>query len=201
MLDTEMITEELMEYFAELDPDERRSRLEVISDEGSTDSDIVDFCRAMYKRRYTDPKDPKHTVDNWLWKIVYLPGLYSKRGFLKSALRKEAAATVGDLMLKAPGRYSELEKALLYLEFRNAARRYLSTCNSDRYGSRFLGMKKSTSDDRNYKAAEDIWRASSGLAAASGEEERLSIWCTALRDELYEYDIACGEYYSSFRAE
>ena len=98
-------------------------------------------------------------------------------------------------MLKEQDSYSDTERSLLYLEFRNAARRYLSTCNSDSYGSRLFGMKRSTAEDRRYKAAEDIWRASSGLAAVSGEEKKLEIWCTALRDELYQYDSSCRDYY------
>jgi len=194
MADPQMSREELMEYFAELDPDERQRMLDAIAD-SDIDSSITTFCRRMFRRRYTDPKDPGHKVDNWLWKIVYLPGLYSKRGLLQRAVRKEAADTISELMLKDQDSYSDTEKSLLYLEFRNAARRYLSTCNSDSYGSRLFGMKRSTAEDRRYKAAEDIWRASSGLASASGEEKKLEIWCTALKDELFQYDSSCREYY------
>ena len=199
MADPEMIREDLMEYFAELDPDKRQEMLNGIAD-SDIDSDITAFCRKMYKRRYTDPKDPGHRVDNWLWKIVYLPGLYSKRGLLMRIVRKEAADAVSELMLKDPDSYSNTEKSLLYLEFRNAARRYLSTCSSDRYGSRMFGLKRSTAEDRKYKAAEDIWRASAGLASAAGEEQKLEIWCTALRDELYQYDSACQTYYEEFES-
>ena len=199
MADPDINREDLMEYFAELDPDERQHMLDAIEDSDIDDS-ITDFCRKMYQRRYTDPKDPGHKVDNWLWKIVYLPGLYSKRGMLMRIVRKEAADAVSELMLKDSDSYSDMEKSLLYLEFRNAARRYLSTCNSDRYGSRLFGMKRSTADDRRYKAAEDIWRASAGLASAAGEEKKLEIWCTALRDELYQYDSACQTYYEEFES-
>lgn len=197
MADPQLSREDLMEYFAELDPEKRQHMLDAIAD-SDIDSGITDFCRKMYQRRHTDPKDPKHLVDNWLWKIVYLPGLYSKRGLLTRIVRKEAAATVSELMLQDPDSYSETEKSLLYLEFRNAARRYLSTCNSDSYGNRLFGMKRSTAEDRKYKAAEDIWRASGGLASASGEEKKLGIWCAALRDELYQYDSACKDYYEKF---
>lgn len=199
MADPEMIREDLMEYFTELDPGERRRMLEVIAD-SDIDSSITDFCRRVYKRRHTDPKDPGHKVDNWLWKIVYLPGLYAKKGLLMRFVRKEAAETVAELMLKDPNRYSDMEKTLLYLEFRNVARRYLSTCNSDRYGARLFGMKKSTAEDRKYKAAEDLWRASVGMATASGELDRLEIWCTALKDELYQYDRTCIPYYEELES-
>ena len=154
------------------------------------EQDVVEGCPFG-----CDPKDPDHKVDNWLWKIVYLPGLYSKKNFLRKAVSLEAEAAVRDLQLEDAGSYSDTEKTLLYLEFRNAAKRYLSTTKSDRYGSKLLGLKKAGPEDKAKKAAEDIWRASKGLAVASGETERLEIWCAALRDELIQFDKSCESYY------
>ena len=57
MADPQMSREELMEYFAELDPDERQRMLDAIAD-SDIDSSITTFCRRMFRRRYTDPKDP-----------------------------------------------------------------------------------------------------------------------------------------------
>ena len=66
MADPDINREDLMEYFAELDPDKRQRMLDAIED-SDIDNSITDFCRTMYQRRYTDPKDPGHKVDNWLW--------------------------------------------------------------------------------------------------------------------------------------
>lgn len=193
MIDPGMIDKELIEYFRELSPRNRRLMFGAI--EGQ-DEELMEFCKKLYLARHTDPKDPDHVVDNWLWKIVYLPGLYSKRSFLKKAVSHEAEATIKDLRLENAGSYSDVEKTLLYLEFRNAAKRYLSTTKNDRYGSKFLGLKKAGAEEKSRKAAEDIWRASRGLAVASGETERLEIWCAALRDELIQFDKTCGPFYA-----
>jgi hypothetical protein len=192
MIDPGLISRELIEYFRELSPRARRLRFEAIDGE---DEQTMSFCEKLYRIRYTDPKDPDHKVDNWLWKIVYLPGLYSKKNFLRKAVSLEAEAAVRDLQLEDAGAYSDTEKTLLYLEFRNAAKRYLSTTKSDRYGSKLLGLKKAGPEDKAKKAAEDIWRASRGLAVASGETERLEIWCAALRDELIQFDKSCESHY------
>lgn len=194
MIDTALINEELTKYFRELSPRDRRlmfEHIEGLSDEAS------DLCRKLYKARYTDPKDPEHVVDNWLWKMVYLPGLYSKKFFFRAGIKSEADRTVKDLMLEDTSAYSDLEKTILYLEFRNVAKRYLSTCGNDNYASKMLGLRKAGPEEKKIKAAEDIWGASRGFAAAAKEEERLEIWCAALRDELFQYDEISKEYYEA----
>lgn len=51
---------------------------------------VEDFCRTLYQERYTHPKQPGRKVGNWLWKFVYLPGLYKRRRFLgKGAMKQE----------------------------------------------------------------------------------------------------------------
>ena len=90
MIDPGMIDKELMEYFRELSPRDRRVMLDDLEEQDNLNQDVLQFCRKLYNERYTDPKDPEHRVDNWLWKMVYLPGLYSKRKMLRSPLRKEA---------------------------------------------------------------------------------------------------------------
>ena len=192
MIDPGMIDKELMEYFRELSPVERKRMFERIE---GLDPEVEEFCRNLYRDRHTDPKDPEHSVDNWLWKIVYLPGLRTKSALMKSAVKNEAQGTIMDLHLEDPGQYSDMEKTLLYLEFRNAAKRYLSTCNGTKYGSTLFGMKHASEEEKKAKAAEDIWKASKGIARAAGEEDRLEIWCLALRDELYQYNQACKHYY------
>ena len=54
MADPDINREDLMEYFAELDPDKRQRMLDAIED-SDIDNRITDFCRTMYQRRYTDP--------------------------------------------------------------------------------------------------------------------------------------------------
>ena len=179
-------------YFEILSPRDRRLMFEELTE---IDEGVQAFCRTLYRERYQDKKDPERRVDNWLWKVVYLPGLYRKRKMLKKAIANEAAGTLKDLHLEDPDGLSEAERYILYCEFRNAAKRYLSTCSGVNYGSRLFGMKKASDADKKKKACEDIWMASRGFALAAGEEERLTLWCDAFHDELMAYYPAGKAYY------
>lgn len=179
-------------YFRILSPRDRRLMFEELT---GIDDQTREFCRTLYRERYQDKKDPERRVDNWLWKAVYLPGLYKKRKMLRKAIANEAEGTLKDLHLEEPDKLSENEKNVLYNEFRNVAKRYLSTCNGVNYGSKLLGMKKASDAEKKKKACEDIWMASRGFALASGEEDRLRLWCDAFYDELMEYYPFGKSYY------
>lgn len=179
-------------YFEILSPRDRRLLFDELS---GLDEETQEFCRRIYRERYQDKKDPERRVDNWLWKAVYLPGLYKRRKLLGKAIANEVAETLKDLHLEDPEELSETEKFILYNEFRNAAKRYLSTCKGVNYGNKLFGLKKATEDDKKKKACEDIWMASRGFALAAGEEERLSLWCEAFYDELMVYYSAGKKYY------
>ena len=56
-------------------------------------------------------------------------------------------------------------------------------------------MKKASDAEKKKKACEDIWMASRGFALASGEEDRLRLWCDAFYDELMEYYPFGKSYY------
>lgn len=182
------------DYYAETDPDERWRIFCYLSGK-ETDRDLLDFCKQIYKERYHDPAHPDRTVDLYLWKCVYLPGLYKKKGFIRKAFQREMEQTLKELHLSDPGSLTEAEKQCLYMEFRNAARRYLDTCRSDGYGNRFLGLKKASMKQKYEKAGEDIWMMSAGLAHAAGEEERMSLWCDALYEEVCAFNRAAAERY------
>ena len=193
MIDLSTVDKQLMKYFRELSPRDRRLMLDDMED---LDHETRTICTELYTRRYTDPKDPEHRVDNWLWKIVFLPGLYKKKGMLKKAVANESGSALADLRLEDAASMSDIEKTCLYLEFRNAARRYLSTCNSANYASKMMGLRKASPEEKKKRACEDIWMASRGLALASGMEEKFDLWCQALRDELMQYDSAAEKHYN-----
>ena len=125
-----------------------------------------------------------------------MSGVYSSEVFFQSRVKSEAERTVKDLMLEDTSVYNDLEKTILYMEFRNVAKRYLSTCGNDNYASTMLGLKKAGPDEKKIKAAEDIWGLPRGLPSAR-EEERLEIWCAALRDELFQYDEISKEHFEA----
>ena len=195
------IDKRLMAYFRELSPRDRRLMFEELSEEGIVDAELKDFCELLYRERYCDKKDPDRRVDNWLWKLVYMPGLYRKRRFFKKALIKEAEATLSDLHLSDADNLDEMQSMILYLEFRNVAKRYRSTCGGANYASRMLGLKKASDDEKKKRACEDIWISSKGIATVFKEEKRMKLWCNALYDELIHYDESLKSYYEQLDAE
>ena len=173
-------------YYDTMDPRERLEILNQIEAEQAGDP-LLPFRRTLWRERYTDPKHPERTVDQYLWKCVYLPGLYKRRRFLRRPLKREIEKTLEELHLADPDSLSEGEQEALYLEFRNAARRYLGTCRGDRYGRTLLGLKKADEARKLEKACEDIWTMSRGLALTTDKEYQMQIWCDALYDEWLDF--------------
>ena len=180
------LNERLAAYYEALDPGERLAILEEMEAAGEADP-LLPFRRTLWQERCTDPKRPEHRVDLYLWKCAYLPGLYKRRRFLRRPLKREIEKTLEELHLADPETLSDGEREALYLEFRNAARRYLGTCRGDRYGRTMLGLKKADDARKLEKACEDIWTMSRGLALAANEEERMRLWCDALHDEWLDF--------------
>ena len=180
------------EYFLELDPAKRGEQLERLIDAGA---ETTAFCHRLYQERYRDKKNPDRQVDNWLWKLVYLPGLYRRRRGMSKPIRHEMKGLLGELHLNEWDRLSEDERHVLTMEFRNAARRYLSTCRSARYGSKLLGLKKANEEQKLDRAALDIWSAARGLPEKAGLGTEFRPWGEALFAELTLFDPTCeGRY-------
>lgn len=135
-------------------------------------------------------------MDTWLWKFVCLPGLYKRQKFLRTAVHKELEGPLKELHLDRPEALNEMERAVLTLEFRNTARRYLSTCRSGNYASGLLGLKKATEQEKLNRACEDIWSVSRGLARAIGPEKNFEMWSEALYAELLEFDPDSWRHYT-----
>ncbi len=180
------------EYFLELDPVRRGELLDRLIDAGA---DTTAFCHRLYQERYRDKKDPDKQVDNWLWKLVYLPGLYRRRRGLSKPIRHEMEGALRELHLDEWERLNEDERHVLTMEFRNAARRYLSTCRSARYGSRLLGLKKANEEQKLDRAALEIWSAARGLPEKAGLGMEFRPWSEALLAELTIFDPACEQRY------
>ena len=185
------IGEAWMGYFEEIDPAKRLQILDGMEEQSGA---MMRLCRGFYRERYTDPKKPAHKVDNWLYKFVYFPGMYRRCGrrIGRSGLEKEMARSLKELHLEDPEGLEELERTVLYHEFRNAARRYLDTCRDPAYGSKLLKMKSSTEAERKALAGEEMWQISSGLPAALGVAEKMGLWKEAILAELLVFDPEAG---------
>ncbi len=186
------IDEKLKAYFDEMDPKKREEILNTV------ESDETGFLHRLYSERYQIREKPRRLVDLWLWKCVYMPGLYKRRRMLKKATRSELLGTIQELHLTDED--SGNNRALIYFELRNAVRRYLSTCNGAKYASSFFGLKKATEEEKHDRATEDIWKMSRGIARAAGFEKEMDLWCQACFDELMQFDSACRAYYDELES-
>lgn len=95
----------------------------------------------------------------------------------------------------------ESHKAILYHEYRNTARRYLSTCRSGDYASSFMGFRKASDEEKIIKACADIWQMSGGIAKSSGNDTAMKLWVDAFREEIVNYDDICRDEYEILRKE
>lgn len=170
-------------YFAEIDPKKRLECLDAMEDQADG---MMDFCRTLYRERYVDPRKKDRPVDNWLYKFVYFPGMYSRCGrkFGRGGLEREMRRSLKELHLEDPDALSEMERTVLYHEFRNAARRYLDTCRDPGYASRLMKLKPSTREEREELAMHEIWQICSGVPNALHVEKQMEIWREALYAEL-----------------
>lgn len=179
-------------YYSEIDPKKRLGILESLPE-----SEESGFLRELYNDRYSDHENRgRKNVDWWLWRCICLQQLYSKGGFLKRFRNREVAKIVQEL------RTDDTEHtAFLYHEYRNTARRYLSTCKSGNYASRFMGFRQASDDEKVLRACSDIWQMSRGIARVAGVQDAMTLWCEAFRDELIDYDSVCREEYERLDSE
>ena len=78
-------------FYEELDP---QKRWDILQELDPNESEELAIYRRLFQERYRDPKNPKRWVDNYLWKCVYLPGLYRKRGIPFSGFKREVQQTL-----------------------------------------------------------------------------------------------------------
>lgn len=170
-------------YFSELEPERRLAYLEKISDCPPDNS--IEFYRKLWTLRYTDPKDPRHRVDMFLFQIVNLITLYRISGpsFLRKGNEKEIGQSMRALGFSDAARYGSLGRDILYLEFRNAARRYFGTCESKSYGKKLMGIVTMNEDERSIKMAREVWELTEGVPERFEVNDDTALFCKAIRDE------------------
>ena len=165
------------EYFNELDPAKRLELLDALTDDEDTQ-----LLRRLYSERYIKEKD------HWLWRAICLQMLYGQWRLFKSSRNKEARGILREL-------HTEDDNCFLYHEYRNVARRYLSTCKCSGYASSLMGLKTASDDEKIIKACLDIWQMSEGIARQENLRDNMKLWIKAFYDELVNYSSICRQEY------
>lgn len=170
-------------YFAELDPELRRQLLEQYGETNPQDVD-VDLFRKLWILRYTDPKNAKQRVDAFLWQIVNLMCLYRVSKFFSGGTEKEIDAAMRTLGFSDAAEYGNAGREVLYLEFRNAARRYFGTCENKSYGKKLMGIVTMNENERSDKMARETWQLTEGLSGRFETSDDMALFCKAVSDEF-----------------
>ncbi|MBQ7594392.1 MAG: hypothetical protein IJU48_08565 [Synergistaceae bacterium] len=183
----------LKDYYDELEP---KLRLEIL--DNLAEDDTVKFLHELYCDRYSDHENKGcKNVDWWLWRCICLQILYGRGKIFRKSQNKELMMIIDELRMS---NYAPESEAYLYHEYKNLARRYLSTCKSDGYASRMMGFKKATDEEKVIKACSDIWQMSRGIAKKFGLEEKMRLWIEAFHDELMKFSPVCREEYERLDA-
>ena len=178
-------------YYDELDP---KRRLEILNKISENEIFSLDFLHHLYTERYSDHDNKgRKNVDWWLWRCICLQQLYSKGKFFKKFRDSEVEKILNELQMNDKEKNHEI---FLYHEYRNLARRYLSTCRHSNYASRFMGFQRASDEEKIMQACADVWQMSKGIARSAGVEEKMLLWNEAFRDELMNFNPLCREEYS-----
>lgn len=169
------------EFYEELDPDKRKAiyeeNLKNLEDDGANE-----LREELLRLRYTDPRDPKHKVDNFLWQMVILPGYLRPIYFIKAVGEREIRSMIRDLGLDGAQDWDEAGRRAAYWEFRNAADRYLSTCTGPNYAKKLFGMMASSDEEKLAKTARDFYSMTVTVPEKYGMEKEMELFTSALKD-------------------
>lgn len=161
-----------------------------------------DLRKELFLQRHTGPRGQE--VDKDLWALMELMRL-SREKSMRSAgdgrLLRKILRDLGFDVIKEQG---EQGRELLYLELRNAVRRYLACCTGADYAKAFFGMVAATKERQNEKTTEDIWYATKGLARKCkrilvGEDmEHFELYAQAVLDAFYAFYPEAGEWMADY---
>lgn len=167
-------------YFAESDPEKRRKLLETLDFQGEDTA----LLHTLWSLRYEDPEKAERRVDTFLWQIVNLICLYRVSGFFRGGAEKELHAAVGALGFSTAEPYGSAGRETLYLEFRNAAQRYFSTCENKSYGKKLMGFVTMNEKERREKLAREVWQLTEGLPGRFECDADAELFFQAVREEF-----------------
>lgn len=181
-------------YYDEMDPEQRKALFETLTAENEDDGANA-FRQELYAKRYQDPKDPKHLVDNFLWNILILPGFLRPTYFIKPLAVREVKGVIRELLLEGAENFDDAKQSAAYWEFRNAARRYIATCNGPKYAKKAFGIMESSVEEKLTKTAKDFYKMTVTVPQKFGLEQEMRIFTDALKDEFLSTSLEAARAY------
>lgn len=186
------------EYYRELDPKRRWALLEQLC--LSEDDDGANaYRRRLYRARYADERQPGQEVDRFLFNCLNFAQLWSSARWFKGGARREVLRTLQQMLADEAAALGEAGERALYWEIRNAAARYLKTCEGSSYNRALFGMIASGDESRSDRICRDIWRMTEGLSGLLGLGDALSLWNRAVQDAYRTFDAGADQRLMKYR--
>ena len=201
----------LISYYDEIDPPKRYEHLKEYTEavgSGMTPADV--YRIALFNARHSAPNaaglfgifgkskargnnagsgndssvpNPPGELDVFLREILVMLTIYKNGGPFPKRNRKDVLSSLNTLRLDdRPSRDKECEE-VLYLEMRNAIKRYFFTCQDYSYGRKLLGLGIAKPEERERLRCFDTWGFSLGLARFLDLTEEMELFCRAANDE------------------
>ncbi len=186
------------EYYRELEPKMRRAMFDRLCAQ-EPDDGANEYRRLLFEARHIDPKSPDRVLDRMLFQCVNFLQLCRSAWLFKGGAIKEVRRAMKELRFDLAGQYGEAGTRALYWEIRNAAARYLSTCESPSYNRHLFGLAPSRPEARGDRVVRDIWQMAEGLALRTGLEAEMALWDQAVLDAYCMTGDGAKERYEAYR--
>lgn len=175
------------EYYRELEPKRRRELLDQLC-MTEPDDGANEYRRLLFRARHLDERQPGREVDRFLFSCLSFAQLWSSAKMFKGSAKREVSRTLREMLADKAAEYGEAGERAFYWEIRNAAARYLKTCEGAGYNRSLFGMIASGDESRADRVCRDIWRMSVGLAKRLDMQKPLALWNRAVVDAYYTSD-------------
>lgn len=170
------------QYRRETDKEDRKEILDkAIAEEGMTEENAL--RKQFFEARYEENAKVKidHFIRGWM-SLAYVEN-ETKSFFGKNRVKKEIEKIRADFCLDEAKKHGEMGQRILYDEFYNTARLYISLCEEDKtYNSILLGLGRMKPAKLVAKIAADLYRVSYEIPQLIGMEEELIPFREALTE-------------------
>lgn len=185
------------EYYRELEPIRRRELFEQLCltepDDGANA-----YRRQLFEARHVDPKQPGREVDRFLFNCLSFSQIWASARMFKKHARREVLDALREMHSDRAAEYGEAGERAFYWEIRNAAARYLKTCEGSGYNRALFGMIASGDDSRAERICRDVWRSTDGLAERLDLGDELRVWSRAVQDSYFMSDPGAQRRYNEY---
>lgn len=185
-------------FYAEPNPVRRREMMDELF-RTEPDDGANRYRRLLFNVRHGDGKNNRGELDKFLFQFVNMVQIYKSSKFFRRSAKREVQKLMHEFLWKDASMYGEAGERALYWELRNAALRYLKTCEGSGYNRALFGMMASGEEGRKERVCREIWQMTTGLSARTELGEELRIWNRAVTDAYIASDSSAYERLAAYK--